>query len=285
MCDMIVETDIGNDPDDFFALCYLISAGVNIRCILVSPGDPQQIAIVRFLCKELGLDIPIGSGKVDNYKHWNTGVHERLLNVYGAPLRSAPDDLGESLLPYVLNRHPKCELFVIGPIKSIGKYLRTHPEAAFEKATMQGGFLPYSRYRPSIVKEKFEGREWAPSFNPNGDRKGFLALVDANIKEKRFVSKNLCHTVIYDRVIHESMGQPKDRASELFLEAMEIYLKKHPEKKFHDPCAAVCHLYPEVATWVKGKMVKMEGGWSTAPGNDLIAADLDYEAFWDHIRF
>ena len=57
---VIINTDIGFDPDDFFALCYLYSAGVNIRAITISAGDPHQIALVKFFCKEVGLDIPIG---------------------------------------------------------------------------------------------------------------------------------------------------------------------------------------------------------------------------------
>ena len=44
---LIVETDIGHDPDDFFALCYLHSAGINIRAILVTIGHPYQIEIIR----------------------------------------------------------------------------------------------------------------------------------------------------------------------------------------------------------------------------------------------
>ncbi len=44
---LIIETDIGHDPDDLFAICYLAAAGVNIRAICVSPGDPDQIAIAR----------------------------------------------------------------------------------------------------------------------------------------------------------------------------------------------------------------------------------------------
>jgi glyoxylase-like metal-dependent hydrolase (beta-lactamase superfamily II) len=60
---LVVETDIGHDPDDFFALCYLAAAGVDIRAVMISPGDPDQIAIARLLCDRLGLEIPIGVAK------------------------------------------------------------------------------------------------------------------------------------------------------------------------------------------------------------------------------
>lgn len=61
--DLIVETDIGHDPDDFFALCYLVAAGVNVRAVLANPGDPDQLAITRYFCDRVGLKIPIGVAK------------------------------------------------------------------------------------------------------------------------------------------------------------------------------------------------------------------------------
>lgn len=49
---LIIETDLGHDPDDFFAICYFIDAGIDIQLITISPGDPDQIAIAKFLLKE-----------------------------------------------------------------------------------------------------------------------------------------------------------------------------------------------------------------------------------------
>ena len=46
---LIIETDIGRDPDDLFAIAYLIAAGANVRAVLISPGDPDQIAVARLL--------------------------------------------------------------------------------------------------------------------------------------------------------------------------------------------------------------------------------------------
>jgi inosine-uridine nucleoside N-ribohydrolase len=76
---LIIETDIGHDPDDFFALCYLASAGVDIRGIMICPGDPDQIAIARLFCKEIGLDIPIGASKLDRTKLSSGSIHHDLL--------------------------------------------------------------------------------------------------------------------------------------------------------------------------------------------------------------
>jgi hypothetical protein len=102
-------------------------------------------------------------------------------------------------------------------------------------------------------------------------------------RRTRFVSKNVCHTVVYNREVHATL-RPKDRASELFKEGMDLYLARHEGKRVHDPTAAVCHLHPEVAIWVRGKLVKQKGGWSTeSGGEDFFAVDLDYERLWQHI--
>jgi inosine-uridine nucleoside N-ribohydrolase len=127
-----------------------------------------------------------------------------------------------------------------------------------------------------------------PTFNLNGDRRGAEVLLKAPIPERRFVGKNVCHTLLYDRARHETMpaADPGDPAAALFLLAMGMYLEKHPEKRWHDPTAAALHLHPEIGTWVRGRVEKMEAGWGTVADErgDLILADVDREALWDCFR-
>jgi pyrimidine-specific ribonucleoside hydrolase len=281
---MLIETDVGNDPDDFFTLCYLVSAGVNIKGILITPGDPEQVRLVRFFCDQVGLDIPIGVGKLDRYKRWNLGMHTELLEKYKYPDNIKHDGFGGDIAADILKKDP-CDLLIIGPAKSIGAFYRDNPDFELDKATMQGGFVGYHLYAPQKRLEKFEGKTWVPTFNLNGDRKGGLRFIDAKIKRRQFVSKNICHTVLYTGDTYKRMEAPRDRASELFMEAMGIYLSKHPDKKFHDPCAAACHLHPEIATWIRGKIQKMDAGWGAVADEDgdYLVADLDYDAFWEHI--
>jgi inosine-uridine nucleoside N-ribohydrolase len=117
-----------------------------------------------------------------------------------------------------------------------------------------------------------------------GDPKRAQVFVDADIPERRFIGKNVCHTIEYNADIHSRL-EPKDRASELFKEAMDMYLVKHKSKKFHDPTAAVCCLHPEVATWVRGVPTYNRGKWTTTlkEDGDFVAADVDREMLWDHI--
>ena len=79
----------------------------------------------------------------------------------------------------------------------------------------------------------------------------------------------------------------KSSAYAIFEKAMTMYLEKHGEKKFHDPCAAVCHLHPEIANWVKGKLRYEKGKWTTdiSDPEDEIIANIDYDLFWKHIYY
>jgi hypothetical protein len=67
---------------------------------------------------------------------------------------------------------------------------------------------------------------------------------------------------------------------------MDLYLENHPAKKWHDPTAAVCHLHPEIGTWVRGRVTKLGGGWGTVAdeAGDLILADIDRDALWQKFR-
>ena len=91
----------------------------------------------------------------------------------------------------------------------------------------------------------------------------------------------------YDKDIHEYVGpilKEKNRAGELFVEAMDMYLNRHSGKKFHDPSAAVSHLHGQVFDWVFGQPVREAGKWGTDPsGNDLVAANVNYNELWEYI--
>lgn len=107
--------------------------------------------------------------------------------------------------------------------------------------------------------------------------------------EKRCVSKNLCHTIVYDSVMHEKVlsVEVKSRAGELLREGMGLYLKKHPQgKKFHDPTAAVCHLHPEIGEWVDGRLIYDSGKWGTIdllPYNCKLIGNVDIDKLVEYI--
>jgi pyrimidine-specific ribonucleoside hydrolase len=288
MRDLIIETDLGHDPDDFFAICYLAATGARIRAITVVPGDPDQLAVAHLLNKMLGLNALIGASKPDSRKRSSGGMHTQVLMHFGFPHEAGHDGPGHEVIAAALAERPDCEFFVIGPCTSTARYLARPNARVPRRLTMQGGFLGYHLHAPSVRLEKFEGKERVPTFNLNGDPKGAQVLLAAPIAERRFVGKNVCHTLLYDRTRHATMpaadlGSP---AQVLFMTGMEKYLREHNEKKWHDPTAAACHLHPEIGTWVRGRLTRADGGWGTVldDNGDLILADVDREALWACFR-
>ncbi len=291
MMNLIVETDLGHDPDDFFAICYLIAAGVNIKCVTITPGGPDQVAVASLIRKITGAKFSIGVAQPNRNETGVAGIHKELLKYYNCPRTELADGTGEGCVRYAIfdgNGVNHVEALVIGPPKSIGQYLLSpRPKHFIDRITVQGGFLAYHHHNfPCLRLPKFEGASWCPTFNLNGDRKGAVAIAESKVPHIQYVCKNVCHTVEFnmDRFL-ATVRKPESSAEELFQKAAEFYFDKHDSKKFHDPTAAVCHLHPEIASWVKGRMVKIEGGWGGIPdstGHDIIA-DIDYDSLWNRL--
>lgn len=279
---LVIETDIGHDPDDFFTICYLAAIGVKIRAISIVPGDTDQIAFARFVCERLGLDIPIGASKTST-KLSSGGVHHNLLKKHNKSLESFVDLTGAEAIAEATSNYD-CEFLAIGPATNVGNYLKTFCKS-IDRLTMQGGFAPYSLHKPELICDKFIDLETVPTFNMNGDRKAVDLILDSNICHRQFVGKNVCHTVLYNAEKHSRFKWNDHPAVELFKEGMDIYLDKHPEKKFHDPVAAVCHVHPEIATWFRGVPTKAGAGWTTTPkdNGDYVCVEINHEKFWDYL--
>lgn len=283
---LIIETDLGHDPDDFFAICYLIAAGVNIRCITICPGDPDQIALADLIRDRTGRDFTIGVSHPEREKMSSGGIHHKLLHRHGKSLYKLADGMGMNLIAETLESYPDSELLVIGPASSIGQLLSTDWDKLPTRATIQGGFLGYHQHDfPCLRLDKFEGLSWCPTFNLNGDRKGAITVAESGIP-LQYVSKNLCHTIEFNKEQwHKFQRNTVNPAADLFADAANLYFDKHDSKKFHDPTAAVCHLHPEIADWVRGYMVKIEGGWGTVidPSGHHIIADINRHLLWKHL--
>jgi pyrimidine-specific ribonucleoside hydrolase len=174
---VIVETDLGHDPDDLFALCYLAAAGTEIAAVTIVPGDPDQLAVARLLAKLIGRDIPVGASKLGRTKPSSGGVHHRLLDRFGVPRSAEPDGPGDEVIAAAVARHPDAEFFVIGPCTSTARYLARPDAIVPRRVIMQGGFLGYHLHAPAVRRPEFEGREWVPTFNLNGDRRAAGVLL------------------------------------------------------------------------------------------------------------
>lgn len=275
---LIIETDLGHDPDDLFTILWLLAADVDIGAVVVTPGDPDQLAIAQLIRDETGARFAIGASRLGRTKLSSGSVHHALLKRYGYSLEGHTTVLGVDAIHEA--RQGPDDLLAIGPLTNVGAYLGIPTARPFKRATMQGGFVPYSLYQPLVVLDAFLGKDWMPTFNLNGDRKAAEHFLAAPFP-RQMVGKNVCHTVVLEPQHQmERFEKAPNRAAELFMEA--AHLLRGP-KRFHDPVAAVCHLHPEVGVWIDGKTVKRAEGWTTIPGDDRVLVDLNRDAFWARI--
>lgn len=289
--DLIIETDIGRDADDFFAICYLAAAKVNIKAITITPGDKDQVAVAKFLMKRFGFDnVKIGV-PAERGKKSVTPFHTHILNYYGEPTSVEPDGIGGEIIAEAVEKSDLPNLFAIGPVTNVAAFLKTASNKIFKHATMQGGFCSYDIQCPTKCEKliKFNGMMTCPTFNLNGDKKAGQIFIDDTRFKRRFVGKNVCHGIYWNKERYQTMyDRWEGNALEpinLMLMASKMYFSKHPEKKFHDPTAAVCMLHPEIGTYVKGKTYNEKGGWGTKLDNDGddICTDLDETKLWEYL--
>lgn len=285
---LVVETDLGRDLDDFVAICYLLECGVKLSALLLSPGDPDQVALARYLASECQADFSIGVGSPKPGRRSTTPRHLDFLRQAGYPLRSEPDGHGSDLLARCLREGP-CDLFICGPVDSTGQMLRQWPEGLRgSRVVIQGGYVGEDSLPPSALRAPdLAGRVCAPSFNLDGNREGTRRLLGAPVLSLAFIPKNIGHTTAFDADLNRQLQAhlPRTRAGQLLREMAGNGLVRHTAKFLHDPVAAVLARHPGLATWRMGKMVRRASGW-TFQSRDPVAwsaLDLDRSAVWQHL--
>lgn len=291
---LIIETDLGHDPDDFFSILWLMHKGeINIQAITLVPGDLDQVAIANFLQRFSG-HFKVGRSK-ESTKLSSGKFHYEILDRFRAPREGEADGDGQGIISRAAARFDNLRILSIGPPTNLGRYLAEATEAevsGFDSITFQGGFCPYHIHRPKVTLSKFEGKHAVQSFNPGGDRQATHRIINSKIPVKRFIGKNVCHTVTM-----ENRRFPDNNEASKVLNMIRGNLGN---KKMHDLVAAALMLRPELGTWVKGtpvgndkkkydengKVIQMycDGSWTTVRGGDCdVLVDLDREAFWDYV--
>jgi inosine-uridine nucleoside N-ribohydrolase len=288
MSGILIETDIGQDPDDLFALLYLLSTGVEIRGIVLSPGDAFQVAITKFLLQECGReDIPVGVSSRTGDLQRKTRFHYSILDKYGYPHNAKADGYGPDIMREVRDKYPAVEFFLIGPLFNMKEYLESDGYQPILHTVMQGGFVPYNILQSNdyVPVDRFQGKTSFMTFNLCSYREGGQLLFDAQM-DKSFVTKNLCNTLWYDRNLADRI-LPQNRAMALFKECSSVLFSgKKKKKKLHDVYAAVNLLHPDIFEGVCGKMYYTDDGKCSArleDSGDVLELKVDEDKMWDYI--
>jgi pyrimidine-specific ribonucleoside hydrolase len=270
------------DPDDFLTLIMLLGhPRVNLKAVTVTPGTKGQVGLVKWACDRFGRQLPIGSFNPHHDKNCVSAWH---YNTFGNIPEAEPADIGGAILKDMCDEHTI--LVTGGPLKNVGVAMDL--EFKVGELVAQGGFagdgvVPLDKQLP-----KFRGMATCPTYNLNGDPKSALRVLEyAGIPKRWFVSKNVCHGVVYDQALHERVGEVKDKSLSLSLihQGMGVYLAKNREgKKFHDPLAACCAIDRSIGVWEEVMLYRSKGEWGSklceGTGTRIIVG-YDCEKFID----
>ncbi|HHO50882.1 MAG TPA: nucleoside hydrolase [Deltaproteobacteria bacterium] len=217
-----------HDPDDFLTLLLLLGhPGVRLRAVTVTPGTPQQIGHVRRALSWFNADIPVGA---HNLSHPGECVSSWHVRAYGPVPPSWEAEPGDEVLLRCCDEDTT--LITGGPLKNLGRALQ-HEGFRLGRLVAQGGFAGEGVVPPEHQLDKFRGMITCPTYNLNGDPRSTLAaLADDRIGERMFVSKNVCHKVVYDEALHHQVAERRHRSPSLerIWHGMEIYLRKQRDK-------------------------------------------------------
>jgi len=88
---------------------------------------------------------------------------------------------------------------------------------------------------------------------------------------KFFVSKNVCHGVVWDRAMHNRMRPYRDNYAglDLVFSGMETYLIVRPSgKAFHDPLAACVAIDSSICEFRNVDIYRESGKWGSKINRD-----------------
>ena len=267
------------DPDDFITLLFLLGhPKVHLKAVTVVPGTHDQIGFIRYALNRFGRsDLPLGAFNM-NAKPALSKFH---LKIYeDASIRESNDALDGS---EVLLRYCDEQTILIcgGPLKNVAKAIQTG-QFKLGRLVAQGGFAGDNIVPEEKRLNKFNGRITCHTFNLGSDIRAAQIVLNYNgIKEKYFVSKNVCHGVLYTRDTHRQLEKIKDKSQSLqeIYHAMSVYLQKRNEKAFHDPLAACCAIDLSIGEW---KDVKLYMDEKTKEWGSMICENPNVKIIVDY---
>lgn len=278
-----------NDPDDFITLLMLAGhPQVNLKAVTILPGSPAQVGFVRHALNNwFDMDIPIGARNLASQKSRVSDWHYLAYGNVAESLDALPSD-------EVLRQNCDADTILLtgAALTNIRTAIRKSEEANEEfivgSIVVQGGFAGEGVVPLDLQMEKFKGLVMCPTHNLMGDKKAaHLVLEHGGFGTRRFVSKNVCHRVVYDQTMHKSFEQLKDKSVSLtkIWQGMEVYLNQvNPSgKMLHDPLAATCAINPKVVSWAEVALFREGSEWGSRPlpeSNTWISIDYDHDLFF-----
>ncbi|MEM9072293.1 MAG: nucleoside hydrolase [Myxococcota bacterium] len=212
------------DPDDFLTLLLLLGhPAVDLRAVTITPGSRWQVGLIRKALEWFAVTIPVGARKLDHPKECVSHWHRK---AYGAFEPSSDAEPAVDVLRRLCDE--TTTLITGAPVHNLGAACAS-TDFRLGRWVAQGGFAGHGVVPPELQLPKFAGRRTMATFNLGGAPKAALAaLAHPGIRERRFVSKNVCHRVVYDETLHQQIGALVEESLALarIWQGMETYLQR-----------------------------------------------------------
>ena len=291
-----------SDPDDFMTLLWLADhPELDLRAVLVTAGSRDQCQLIRWGLDHCGRqDVPIGALHGPGWWASAEGSKARVsafhYKVYGHAIHDHPVGevvSGPELLAAVLREGAQSgaatTVLVGSAPKNLGAAFRRDASITLPRWVQQGGFAGDNLVAAPL--EKFRGKTTCPSFNPGGAPKQTLELLASpRIARRLFVSKNVCHGVVWTRAMHAALearleGRGRRVGLATMIAALDRYLvDKGVGKAMHDIVAATCVVDEAVCERAEVEIYRARGEWGAraAAGTDtFISIGFDEGRFLD----
>jgi len=277
---VILDTDIGSDIDDTWALAMLLkSPELDIQLITTDRGNtPARARIVaKFLNRAGRADIPIGVGI--NYKG-DPLHHDQWANDY--PLSRYPgtihDDGVKSLCDTIMNAESPITLICIGPMPNIGEALKRCPGIA-KKAHFAG-------MHGSINMGHGDKDGAIPECNVVTDAKACRAVFEAPWLSKTITPLDTCGSVRLTGDRYQAIHTSKDPVLVDLMANYRIWAEKQNRWDWNTESSilfdtvaialAFCRDYLEMR---RMKLVVTEDGYTR---EDPAGSEIDVAIAWEN---
>jgi len=238
MPEVILDTDIGDDIDDTWALMFLLgSEKVNLKLIVTACDDAEtKIKLVAKMLERVGkTEIPIGIGvktsdKKINQEQW---IENYSLDTYKGTIYK---NGVEKMVEQIRNAKDTVILCVIGPMMNIAKALELAPDIA-EKARVVS--MAGSVYR-GYGGKKQRDCEYNICRDVESAKKVFSAPWNITI-----IPLDTCGTIILKEERYQAVENSKSPLAQVVIENYNIWTnrKHYPQNEssvLYDTLAIYC---------------------------------------------
>jgi len=271
MKNIILDTDLGGDPDDLFALIMTMNSP-ELQLDLIVTNDEHKGDRVRFTKKFFqifGKEVPIVAG-ID--------VGKTTCFVVGDMIKDYDTDVQTNFIEQIKEVVEKNDLtyyVCIGPQSNLAKFIETHPELEYKvKVLIMGGAINYRHEDLAEHNIRYDVESAIIVFNSNWNKR--YVISDITFTEKIKITQD---TDFYKKL--DALNNP---FSDFIIESMHCFFKAlFPATMMHDPLTLSYLINDNLIKFETKKLSMDEKGIIRLDenGQDIVVSTFaDYEPFW-----